>query len=37
MHIFICISVEEEDGLRKEFVKFLDFIWYAISSDNASD
>lgn len=37
VHIFICIYVEEEDGLRKEFAKFLYFIWYAISSDNVSD
>lgn len=37
VHIFICSYVEEEDGSRKEFAKFLYFIWYAISSDNVTD
>lgn len=37
VHVFICIYVEEEDGLRREFEKFLYFIWYAIASDNGSD
>lgn len=37
VYVFICIYVEDEDSFRKGLANILNFIWYAISSDNVSD